>query len=174
MKHLNKKIGMVGQKIVCDYLRKNKINYWTNFNDNYNKTDIIMEKDNIISFVEVSTKQFTIKNNHKVTGKNKKQIDIYIQRQKQFNVKYFIIFVDIKSGVAYGNYLDNLLNITTYNNKQYPININCGGQEITFFSLYDMIILHQLNKEEKEQLGILTFKNKNNKFQTDIYDTITI
>tara|TARA_Y100000592_G_scaffold4496_1_gene6472 strand:- start:149 stop:685 length:537 start_codon:yes stop_codon:yes gene_type:complete len=172
MKHLNKKIGMIGQKIVCNYLRYNKINYWTNFNDNYNKTDIIMEKDNVISFVEVSTKQFTTKNGLKVTGKNTKQINSYIQRQKQFNIKYFIVFVDIKNNSIYGNYLDNLLNNTTYKNSVFPLEINCGGQHITFFSLYDMIKLKELSKEEKEQLSILTFKNKNNKFQTDIYDTI--
>ena len=96
MKHLNKKIGMIGQKIVCNYLRYNKINYWTNFNDNYNKTDIIMEKDNVISFVEVSTKQFTTKNGLKVTGKNTKTFSfhrpsIFLYRRNEIPVEHVVM-----------------------------------------------------------------------------------
>jgi len=170
MKHLNKKIGMKGQEIFCNYLTKNKINYWTNFKDNYNKTDIIMEKDNVLSFVEISTKQFTIKNNTKVTGKNTKQINHYIKRQKEFNVKYFIVFVDVKSRTVYGNYLDNLLNKTTYKGKEFPLNINCGGQEITFFSLFDMIKIYKLNEKEYDELSKMTFNNKHNKYQLSIYE----
>tara|TARA_R110000751_G_scaffold121652_1_gene222173 strand:+ start:290 stop:826 length:537 start_codon:yes stop_codon:yes gene_type:complete len=173
MKHLNKKIGMKGQEIFCNYLSKNKINYWTNFKDNFNKTDIIMEKDNVLSFVEISTKQHTIKNNHKVTGKNTNQINNYVLRQKEFNVKYFIVFIDVKSKNVYGNYLDNLLNNTMYKGKEFPLVINCGGQEITFFSLFDMIEIHKLNEEEYEELSKMTFNNKHNKFQTNIYDTTT-
>tara|TARA_R100001443_G_scaffold103748_2_gene112177 strand:- start:997 stop:1506 length:510 start_codon:yes stop_codon:yes gene_type:complete len=165
MKHLNKKIGMKGQEIVCNYFRNKKINFWTNFNDNYNITDIIMEKDNILSFVEISTKQFTIKNNHKVTGKNTKQIELYKERQKQFNVKYFIIFVDIKLKKIYGNYLDNLLNNTSYKGKKFPLQINCGGQGITFFSLFDMINICDISDDDYEDLSIMTFKNKFNKKQ---------
>ena len=168
MKHLNKKIGMKGQEIFCNYLLKNKINYWTNFKDNFNKTDIIMEKDNILSFVEISTKQHTIKNYIKVTGKNTKQINNYIERQKQFNVKYFIVFVDVKTKTIYGNYLNNLLNKTEYKGIQFPLNINCGGQYITFFSLFDMTEIYKLNEDEYYELSKMTFDNKHNKHQLSI------
>ena len=58
MRHLNKKIGMFGQELVCKYLKENKINYWVNNDENnYNKNDIIMEIDNKLYFVEVSTKK---------------------------------------------------------------------------------------------------------------------
>jgi len=165
MRHLNKKIGMVGQQFVCDYLKENQINYWTNFNDNYNVTDIVMERNNQICFVEISTKQYTTKSSHNVTGKNKAQIDRYVERQKIFGVKYFIVFVDIKKKEIYGNYLDNLLNLNYYNNKQFPETVNCGGQEITFFSLYSMIKLKELDSEQLDKLSKLTFANKHNKHQ---------
>jgi len=165
MKHLNNEIGMVGQKYVCDYFKDKKINYWTNFNDNYNITDIVMQKDNSIYFVEVSTKRYTVKGGHSVTGKNKKQIDRYIDRQKIYGIKYFIVFVDIKKKEIYGNYLDNLLNLNYYNGKQFPETINCGGQEITFFNLHAMIKLQDLNNDQKEELSKLTLANKYHKNQ---------
>jgi len=164
-KHLNKKIGMIGQQYVCDYLKSKKINYWTNFDNNYNITDIVMQKDDKICFVKVSTKQCTTKKGHLVTGKNKIQIDRYIKRQKVYNIKYFILFVDIKKKEIYGNYLDNLLNLNIYNGKEFPEVLNCGGQEITFFSLHSMIKLKDLNQEEIEGLSKLTFANKYNKHQ---------
>jgi len=168
MKHLNKKIGMKGQEIVCSFLKENKINYWTNFDDNYNITDIIMQRNNVVSFVEVSTKQHTIKNGFKVTGKNKVQIDNYLKRQRVYNIDYFIIFVDVKSGTLYGNYLDNLISKTKYKTTTFPLNINCGGQEITFFSLNDMIELKKLNQAEQDELSRMAFMNKHNKYQTCI------
>lgn len=169
MKHLNKKIGMKGQEIFCNYLSRNKINYWTNFKDNFNISDIIMQKDNLLSFVEISTKQHTIKNYTRVTGKNTDQIKNYIERQKNYNLKYFIVFVDIKTKSIYGNYLNNLLNKTEYKGKQFPLNVNCGGQEITFFSLFDMTEIYKLNEDECDQLSKMTFDNKHNKYQLSIY-----
>ena len=130
-----------------------------------------MEKDNVISFVEVSTKQFTTKNGLKVTGKNTKQINNYIHRQKQFNIKYFIVFVDVKTKSIYGNYLNNLLNKTEYRGKEFPLNINCGGQEITFFSLFDMTQIYKLNEDEYDELSKMTFNNKHNKHQLSIYES---
>lgn len=165
MKHLNKKIGMLGQKYVCDYFKENKINYWTNFDDNYNITDIVMERNDSICFVEVSTKQFTLKSGHKVTGKNKAQIDRYVERQNKYGIKYFIVFVDIKKKEIYGNYLSNLLNLNYYNGKEFPDVINCGGQEITFFNLHSMITLCNLTDDQYEELTKLTFANKHNKNQ---------
>jgi len=168
MKHLNNKIGMIGQKMVCNYLKENKINYWTNFDDNYNITDIVMQKDNRISFIEVSTKQHTIKNGFKVTGKNKKQIEGYLRRQFKYNIDYFIIFVDIKERAIYGNNLNNLMRGTKYANTEFPLNINCGGQEITFFSLNDLIPLAKMKDADADELSKMVFKNKHNKYQTSI------
>jgi len=165
MKHLNKKIGMLGQKLVCDYLKTNKINYWTNFNDNYNITDIVMQRNNKLSFVEVSTKSHTKKKGCKVTGKNKKQIDLYLKRQRDFGVIYFIVFVDIKTKSIYGNYLNNLMNLSFYNDNEFPIVENCGGQEIMFFNLNSMIKLKDLDVEELDNLSKLHFANKFNKNQ---------
>jgi Holliday junction resolvase-like predicted endonuclease len=165
MKHLNKKIGMLGQKYVCDYFKENQINYWTNFDDNYNITDIVMERNDKICFVEISTKQFTTKGGHNVTGKNKVQIDNYVKRQNKYNIKYFIVFVDIKKKEIYGNYLDNLLNLNYYKGKEFPETLNCAGQEITFFNLHSMIKLCDLTKDQLEELSKLTFANKFNKYQ---------
>jgi hypothetical protein len=165
MKHLNNQIGMLGQQYVCDYFKINKVNYWTNFDHNYNITDIVMQKDDRMCFVEISTKQHTKKGNHFVTGKNKSQIDKYIERQGIYNIKYFIVFVDIKKKEIYGNYLDNLLNLNYYNGKQFPETINCAGQEITFFNLHSMIKLCDLTTDQQDELSKLTFANKQHKNQ---------
>jgi len=171
-KHLNKKIGMLGQKIVCNYLKRNQIDYWTNFDDNWNITDIIMHRDKRVSFIEVSTKQHTVKNGMKVTGKNKKQIDNYLKRQTDLNIDYFIIFVDIKTKTLYGNNLNNLVRGTTYGGKKFPMVYNCGGQVITFFSLNDMLVLGKLTDDDVDKLSEIAWRNKFNKHQTNIYDNL--
>tara|TARA_R100000388_G_scaffold23845_1_gene18163 strand:- start:711 stop:1265 length:555 start_codon:yes stop_codon:yes gene_type:complete len=173
MRHLNKKIGMFGQDLVCKYLKENKINYWVN-NDqnNYNKNDIIMEIDNKLYFVEVSTKRHTFKNGHKCTGKNTKQIDRYVEREKKYGLKYFIVFVDYNTKSIYGNYVSNLMNKTYSNGKEFPFYENAGGQKITYFNLKNMDKLTDINYQDLDKLGELHFKNKNNKFQVDIFDAI--
>jgi Holliday junction resolvase-like predicted endonuclease len=165
---LNKEIGMLGQKFVCSYFKENKINYWTNFDHNYNITDVVMERKNKMCFVEVTTKKHATIQGYNVTGKNKSQIDNYIKRQKMYGIKYFIIFVDVKKGEMYGNYLDNLLNENYYNGKLFPDVMECNKKLITFFNLHSMIPLQKLTAEQVEELSNLTFKNNQNKNQLSI------
>lgn len=172
-KHLNKEIGMFGQKLVCKYLKENKINYWTNEDkNNYNKNDIIMEKNSNLYFVEVSTKRHTSKINHKCTGKNKSQIDRYIERESLYGHKYFIVFVDYSTKTIYGNYISNLMNKTYSKGKEFPYVENSGGQVITYFNLENMTVLADINKDDLDKLGELHFKNKTRKEQVNIFDAI--
>ena len=49
---------------------------------------------------------------------------------------------------------------------------NAGGQKITYFNLKNMDKLTDINDQDLDKLGELHFKNKNNKFQVDIFDAI--
>ena len=122
-----------------------------------------MEKDNNLYFVEVSTKRHTFKINHKCTGKNKTQIDRYIERESLYGHKYFIVFVDYSTKTIYGNYISNLMNKTYSKGKEFPYVENSGGQVITYFNLENMTVLADINEDDLDKLGELHFKKQNTK-----------
>lgn len=80
MKNLNKKIGFFGESIAKDYLiKKGYIILEENFICMKGEVDIITKKNNIISFVEVKTRNFD------KFGKPLEAVD-YFKKKKIINV----------------------------------------------------------------------------------------
>lgn len=56
----NKIVGSIGEKLAVKYLKKNRYKILkTNFKTCYGEIDIVAEKDNTLSFVEVKTRTTT-------------------------------------------------------------------------------------------------------------------
>jgi len=159
------KKGKVGEKIVKKHLlEEGNIIYETNYeelDDKYNKSHpfdyMIYNKFEGMKIIEVKT--VSSRKYYPDTGINYVSYQLYKEISKQYNMPYYIYFVDKNNKQIYGNLLSELE--TPYIDKKYgmyPKIIKSSWNEIDntiiYFPLAKMKLLKELTIEDLKEAGL--------------------
>ncbi len=150
-------LGYVGQNIVCKWLSSKNVKFWVNDAANFNITDIVMERDCKLTFLEVNTKPFYLYNGVETTGKNKRTIENYMNRSYLTKTDYYMIFVDVLKGAVYGQYLSKLFKSEYYTIKSNEdiLLFKISGMDSLFdLSVEDITLLNKYSKKKNVQQKI--------------------
>jgi len=158
LNNLHDKKSDLGENIIIKLLEVKGIKY-TKYNRKYHKVDFVCcGEDGRKFFLEVKTKELTIK--YHDTGFNESSFKNYIELEKKYNIPLFIVWVDYKQKLVYGNWLKKLIEpfITNDNMpilvKKYPRRYN----GIIYFHRSQMKGIARINGESVK-LKRFTFIN---------------